>query len=414
MKQPITISLSPNAEGKDILHAFRLLVSPWRYTRGESVKLLEQWFRKYFDVPFAVSFNSGRSSLFAILKSLDIAAGDEVVLQAFTCVAVPNAVLWAGGTPVYVDIVDNMTMDTKDLERKITSKTKAIIVQHTFGIPTDMDEVGRIARKNNLFIIEDCAHSIGSTYKRKKLGTLGDAAFFSFGRDKAFSSVFGGMVITNDKILGGKIRNFQKLRSNPRFFWVMQQLLHPIAFSIILPLYDTMFIGKSILVILQKLHLLSFPVSVGEKKSDKKAIDVRKFPNALASLALLQLKRITEFNKKREQIALMYISQLRDTAYTLPAQENIPYLRFPILTAKKENLLAFMRKNGVYLGNWYSFGIDPRGVDFSKISYDSTTCPRTNEVIEKVVNLPTYPKMTMSDVQNVIRLLQAYATTSRD
>ena len=120
-----------------------------------------------------------------------IGEGDEVLVQAFTCVAVPNSVLWAQATPVYADIDATLNIDPIDVEKKITNRTKAIIVQHTFGIPADMDALVALAKKHNILLIEDCAHSLGATYKGKKVGTFGDAAFFSFGRDKVVSSVFG-------------------------------------------------------------------------------------------------------------------------------------------------------------------------------------------------------------------------------
>ncbi|HSX40366.1 MAG TPA: aminotransferase class I/II-fold pyridoxal phosphate-dependent enzyme, partial [Candidatus Saccharimonadales bacterium] len=229
MGRPIAISLSPNTQTSDILLALKTLLAPWNYYKGNYATALEQWFVKNFKVASAVSFNSGRSSLFAILKALDIQKGDEILMQTFTCVAVPNAIIWAGAKPVYVDIDKTLTMDAKDLERKITAKTKAILVQHTFGIPSNMDEIRTLARKNKLIVIEDCAHTIGAVYNGKKLGTLSDVAFFSLGRDKAFSSVFGGMAITNNRTLGNKLKSIQKKKNNPNVFWVFQQLLHPVA-----------------------------------------------------------------------------------------------------------------------------------------------------------------------------------------
>src|SRR5436190_4689293 len=215
MKRPIAIGLSPNTQSEDVVKAYQQLLKPWEYQAGSAIREVEQWFENYFKVPYAISFSNARSALFVILKSLEIKTADEIILQAFTCVVVSNAIIAAGATPVYADITNSLVLNSKDIEKKITKKTKAIIVQHTFGIPADMDAIQAIAKKHKLFVIEDVAHTIGGTYKEKKLGTYGDAAIFSLGRDKACSSVFGGMAITRDKIPGQKIRQIQQEKTYP-------------------------------------------------------------------------------------------------------------------------------------------------------------------------------------------------------
>ena len=166
---------------------------------------MEKEFKKYLGVKYAISFNSGRSAFLAILNSLELKNDDEILLQAFTCNAVPNPIIWAGLKPVYVDCDEKtFNIDIEDLKRKITQKSKVVIVQHTFGLPAEMDEILEICQKNNLILIEDCAHSLGAEYKGKKVGTFGKAAFFSFSRDKVISSVYGGMVATNDDEFGEK------------------------------------------------------------------------------------------------------------------------------------------------------------------------------------------------------------------
>lgn len=410
----IAISLSPNTQRDDVLLALKLLFSPWRFFEGESIRLLEQWFRQYFNVPYAISFNSGRSSLYAILKTLGVSVGDEVIIQSFTCVAVPNSIIWTGAKPVYSDITSSLTMDPDSLEKKITRKTKAIIVQHTFGIPTDMLPIIDIAQKHNLFIIEDCAHGIGINYRNKQLGLFSDAAFFSFGRDKAFSSVFGGMVITGSKRFGKKLRSFQRQLREPSFVWTIRQLLHPLAFSFILPLYDFFSIGKIILVILQKLRVLSFPVSYKEKIGESKPSFVAKLPEPLACLALAQIRKMKEFNKHRIDISTYYLNQLKGYAFDIPYQESIPFLRFPIISENRDEIVNFFKKNKIYLGDWYSNIIDPKGVDFEKIFFEKSSCPKALYYASQVINLPTYPTMTINDAKKVVKLLKEYVSSRRN
>ena len=124
-------------------------------------------------------FFKGRVALYAILKSIGIGQGDEVILPGFTCVVVPNAITYLGAKPVYIDIASvTFNIDPSKIEEKITEKTRAIIAQHTFGIPAEMDIIMEMAKKYNLYVIEDSCHAIGSKYKGKEIGTFGDASFF--------------------------------------------------------------------------------------------------------------------------------------------------------------------------------------------------------------------------------------------
>jgi len=213
--KPISISLSPNVEKDDLRLALNLIIRPWLWMRGKAIKQLEDEFKKYLGVKYAFSFNSGRSSFFAILKALSeiegLKSGDEILLQAFTCNAVPNPVLWAGFKPVYVDCdKDDFNIDPQDLRSKITVKSRIVVVQHTFGLPTNMEEIRSIcAEYPNLILIEDCAHSLGAEFDGIKVGSHSKVAFFSFSRDKIISSVYGGIATTNDPSLAEKIQQAQ-------------------------------------------------------------------------------------------------------------------------------------------------------------------------------------------------------------
>lgn len=405
MQRPIALSLSPNTEKSDVLAALKLLFAPWEHFNFLHIRKVEAWFEQYFNCQYAVSFNSGRSALIAALKSIGISQGDEILLQAFTCGVVPLAILQTGATPVYVDTDSGLTMDIKDTEKKITKNTKAILFQYTFGIPANIEAVKALAKKQKLFLIEDCAHTLGDSFHNQKIGTFGDMSFFSFGRDKAFSSVFGGVAITNNKTIGEKMRVFQMQLPKPSYFFVIQQLLHPILFSIILPFYDVLSIGKILLVFFQKLHLLSFPVSEREKKAEKNAIRARKFSNVLARLALEQIGKIDRFNKNRQEITAYYLKSLKNTAFQLPFQENRPLLRFPVLVENREQLMAQCKKQHIYLGDWYSRVIDPKGTKREALLYKKGSCPNAEKHALKIINLPTYPTMEQKDAAKVVQAL---------
>lgn len=410
MNRPIAIGLSPNTEPDDVRLAAKMLFMPWMYKRGKAPDALERWFQRFFEVSYAVGFSNGRSALYAILSALGIGKGDEVILQAFTCVVVPDAILALGAKPVYVDTTKSLTIDANDIEKKITKRTKVVLVQHTFGIPTDMEAVIAVAKAHNLYIIEDVAHTIGEEYKKKKLGTFGIASIFSFGRDKAFSSVFGGMAVTDNEELGKRIRMYQRQRPYPSSNWIFQQLLHPVAFSLILPLYNSFSVGKILLVGLQKMHLLSFPVSSEEKRGRFQPALVTRFPNALAVLALEQVEKLHRYNQRRKEIARYYLDKADELHLRLAYKKNIAFLRFPIFMKHAATVREYFRQSKIYLGDWYANVIDPRDSNFLAVGYVRGSCPNAEEAARTIVNLPTYPVMTDYDVHSVLDVLKQYVS----
>src|SRR5260221_1891896 len=349
MKRPIAIGLAPNIQKQDGILAFELLFDFTKYKKGVAIVQLEKWFEKYFHVSTSVGFTSGRGALYAILTSLDIGKGDEVILQAFTCVAVAQASFSTGATPVYADITKEYTVDHMDVEKKITSHTKAIIVQHTFGLPADIEALQKITKEKNIACKEDCAHTIGGMYHGKKLGTFGSASIFSFGRDKAFSCKSGGNSINSNKDLGENLKKFHRQKSMPSFFWIFQNLFHPVVFYfLILPLYDTFRIGQIVLIFLQKIHVLSVPVDKNTKTLRQD--EIKKMPNALSSLALLQLSRLERTNKKRVSTSSLYQKEL--PMYSHPNfHTSTPLLRYPLPVASKNKLISTLRKKHMYIGN---------------------------------------------------------------
>lgn len=145
---------------------------------------------------------NGTVALHLALVALGIGPGDEVIVPTLTYIASVNAIAYTGSTPIFVDsLEDTWQMDPEDIKRKITNKTRAIMVVHLYGQPCDMDNIMKIAKENDLFVIEDCAEAFGSLYKGKHVGVFGDIATFSFFGNKTITTGEGGMVVTNDKTL---------------------------------------------------------------------------------------------------------------------------------------------------------------------------------------------------------------------
>jgi dTDP-4-amino-4,6-dideoxygalactose transaminase len=171
----------------------------------------------WLDAKRAFSFWKGRVALYAILKGMEIGTGDEVVLPGYTCVMNVNPIKYLGARPIYVDIEPTtFNIDVVLLPEQITPRTKAIIAQHTYGYPCDMDAIMKVADKNGIPVIEDCCLALGSKYKGKTVGTFGKAAYFSFQWNKPYTTGLGGMVLANDPSLAERIESLRAREScNP-------------------------------------------------------------------------------------------------------------------------------------------------------------------------------------------------------
>lgn len=415
--KPISISLSPNTEKDDIWLAFKLLFQPWQWKIGinqpnqhkSAVQELEGEFKNYLGVKHAISFNSGRSALMAILSSLGLEKGSEVLLQAFTCNAAVNPIIWSGLKPVFVDVnEETFNMDAEDLRRKISSKSKAVMVQHTFGLPAYMDEILEICRQNNLILIEDCAHSLGAEYKGRKVGTIGKVSFFSFSRDKVISSVYGGMVVTNDDELAKKLREYQEKIGYPSYFWIKQQLLHPILMNwLILPTYKIL--GKYLLILFQWLHILSKAVHWKEKRGRKPCYFPKRLPDALAILALNQFKKLEKFNNHRKEIADFYYQELKNTDFELVGEhegrKNI-FLRFFVKHQNAHQIIKAAWQKNLLIGDWYTTPIAPHDTRLEKMEYKIGSCPKAEKLAKETLNLPTHINISKKDAQKIVDFLK--------
>ena len=408
----ISISLSPNVFACDIFASLKMLFLPWQWQQGKYEEKFKQQFSQYFlssgtKFPTIYLTNSGRSALYLILQSLNIKQEDEILLQAFTCNAVSNPILWSKANPVYVDISDDYNMDINDLEKKITKNSKAIIVQHTFGIPAKIEQIIKIAREYNLIVIEDCAHSLGQELNGKKLGTFGDISFFSFGRDKIISSVYGGSILENKKIsnLKSQISNL----SYPSRLWILQQLFHPILMSVILFFYNIPFkgngIGKWVLVLLQKSHIISKAVSYKEKQGEKPNFFPARLPNALAYLALIQFNRVEKFNDHRRKLVEFYNNKFKKYTEYLILNNKYSLIRFSIRHSNAKQIIKKARKKGILLGDWYNITIAPDDTNLDKMKYYKGLCPNAEKLSQQTLNLPTNPNLTLKKAQKIVNFI---------
>jgi perosamine synthetase len=412
--QPIASAFSPNYTVWDVLIAKKYLFLPWNWSKiieGDNSQKLEKKFCEYMNIKQAVSFDSGRSGLYAILKCLNVKDYDEVILQAFTTVALPNIIQWCGAGPVFVDIDEKTyNINPEKIEEKITAKTKAIIVQHTFGNPADINKIVEIAKKHNLYMIEDCAHSLGAEYEDKKTGIFGDAAFFSFGRDKVISSVSGGMIITANQELGEKIKGFRDEMPYPEKSLVIKQLLHPIITFKALHLYYFFNLGKIMMFIASRMGIITKAYSKEEKKSERPKNFPAKMPNALAEIALHQMKYIEKFNDHRIEIANLYNEKLSSIENIILSKSNSKaknvFLWFTVLVSNKKEFIKKARKNHIILGDWFPQAVGPAEVNLEKAGYEKGSCPFAEKASSMCVNLPTHFRVDKRDAEKVMELFE--------
>lgn len=399
----ISISLIPNFRKKEIFLALSLLIRPWLYFNKTPQNLLKKELQKYLGKKYVFLFDSGRSALYFLLKGLGVQSGDEIIIQAFTCSVVPGAILAASATPVYGDIEETYNLDPRKLSQIISKKTKAVIIQHTFGTPADIGHIRKICEDHGLFLIEDCAHGLGNTFEGKKLGTFSDTAFFSFGRDKVISGVWGGAIATDNSVLAGNLQKLTEDLPERSFFWTLKQLSYPPLVYVIINTYSFFRLGKILHFLLRRTGVLSEALSAEEKKAIKPKTFYKSLSSPLCLLVLAQLQNLKQFIEERKSLAQYYAEHL-GTKF----EPGSSYLRYALEIDNPAELRKIAALQNIFLGNWYDEVIAPKGSDLEKFGYQKGSCPRAERAAEKILNLPTNPNLGLQEAQRVVNLFKAW------
>lgn len=206
---PVCEPLLLGNERKYILDA---IDTGWISSSGKYISAFENAFAEYCGVKHGIAVTNGTVALHLSLVALGVKDGDEVIIPDFTMIATAFAIAYTGAKPVFVDAEkETWNIDVSKIEEKITEKTKVILPVHIYGHPCEMDEINALAKKYNLFVLEDAAEVHGAEYNNKKCGSLGDISAFSFFANKIATTGEGGMVITNDDELAAKCRYYKNL-----------------------------------------------------------------------------------------------------------------------------------------------------------------------------------------------------------
>ena len=200
----------PLLAGNEKKYVNECLDSTWISSKGRFIPEFERSFADYTSVKYAAAVCNGTVALHLALVALGVGPGDEVIVPTLTYISSVNAITYTGATPVFVDsLEETWQMDPEDVRRKLTPRTRAIMVVHLYGHPCDMGRLVPLARENGLFLVEDCAEAFGSRYQEEPVGTFGDIATYSFFGNKTITTGEGGMVVTNDETLHDRMMHFK-------------------------------------------------------------------------------------------------------------------------------------------------------------------------------------------------------------
>lgn len=358
-----------------------------------------------------LTYFRGRVALYAILRALGVGKSDEVIVPAYTCLAVPEAVLALGARPVYADLVPQaVTMDPNHCRSLISSHTKAIIVQHTFGIPARMDAFAELARATGLPLIEDCAHALTSIYRGRMVGSFGDAAFYSFEWGKPLPAGLGGAAVCNNPRLREQI-----VAEYPTF--VAAPAMRDLRISCQYFAFTVAFrpslywFARSVQRKLASLGIVENTYTY--KAFDKAAAD---FAYRMAQSSRRRLCRSLDHGRIEAHIEhSAWVSDQYRTRIPLSVAQPptfdtqaVPvYGRYPLLVDGKQEMVVRARRQRIEIADWYSTVVHPlSGKDLSVVHYKMGMCPNAENICRRLVTLPTHPKVSQRNIDQVVRFFE--------
>lgn len=363
------------------------------YIGGKYVAEFEKKMEDYLGVKYVSGCSNGTDALMLGLKACNVKPGDEVITTPFTFFATAEAIAAVGAIPVFVDVrQDDYTLDPNKIEAAITDKTKAIMPVHIFGCPCDMDKINAIAKKHNLMVIEDDAQAIGSEYKGRKAGTLGDVGCFSFYPTKNLGGAGdGGMVTTgSDELL------------------------------IALKAYKEHGAGENGAKTLEIQDGIKEEINTNEEVTE--LYNPFKYYNYLigynsrldaiqAAILSVKLKHLDEYNKRRTEIAAMYFEGLIDKVIRPKYSNDVKpcWHQFVIRSEYKEELCAFLTQNGVGNGTFYPIPLHKqKAFNSGNCKNPGAALPVSEEISSQSVCLPIFPEMTNEQVRYVIDIVNKF------
>ena len=340
----------------------RIFDNGW-FIKGSEVSNFEREFAAYCGTKYAISCANGLDALYLILKAYEIGTGDEVIIPSHTFIATALAVSYTGAKPVFVDCnMDDYNINTELIEEKINKNTKAIIAVHLYGQCADMAKIQKIAQKYKLKIIEDSAQAHGALYKNKKTGNLGDASGFSFYPGKNLGALGdGGAITTNDLQLAQKISAIANYGSKEKYT-----------------------------------HLYK---GVNSRLDEIQAAFLR-----------IKLKNLDTWNKRRQEIANLYLAGITNKKITKPVvQKNNIHVwhLFVVRTKNRSSFQKYLLKNKINTLIHYPIAIHNQKA-YSDCGYTDKNLPIATQIANEAISLPLYYGLTNKEIKYIIDTINKY------
>ena len=340
----------------------RVFENSW-YIDGAEDKAFEVAFAKYCKTDYCVGCGNGLDALMLTLKALGIGKGDEVIVPSNTFIATALAVTYVGATPIFVEPdINTFNINPSLIEEKITPKTKAIMPVHLYGQACDMDPIMAIAKKHNLFVVEDCAQAHGATYKGKNIGTFGDAAGFSFYPGKNLGALGdAGATITNNKELAEKLRALGNYGSDYKYHHIYQ--------------------GTN-----------------------------SRLDELQAAFLSAKIPFMDKMNKNRREIAKKYLEGIKNPSiilpYVMPECEHVWHV-FAIRSNRRDELANYLEENGIGVNKHYPIPMHMQEC-YKELGIKQGELPIAEEISATQLSLPLYYGMTDEEINYVINCINQF------
>ncbi|MPW26976.1 aminotransferase class I/II-fold pyridoxal phosphate-dependent enzyme [Alkalibaculum sp. M08DMB] len=373
------------------------ILSSANYIMGDNVKKFEKEFSDFVKVKNSVSVGNGTDALIIVLKALGIGEGDEVITTPFTFFSTAESISFVGATPIFVDVdKDTFNIDSSKIEEKITSKTKAIMPVHIFGQACDMDEINRIAKKNNLKVIEDACQAVGAKYKGRNAGALGDIACFSFFPTKNLGCAGdGGMIVTNDDDLATICRGIRTHGSGEN--------------------------GQKAYNIIN--NIINNEVQLDESK-DNTIYNPLKYFNYLighnsrldevqAAILRVKLPLLDDWNRKRRDNAQYYSKGLSSTGLITPIEKDgmtHVYHMYILQSEKREQLVEYLKENGIATGIYYPVPIHLQKA-YKELGYLEGSFPIAEYLSKRTFAIPMFAELKTEEKEYIITIIERFGKT---
>ncbi|HEY8489596.1 MAG TPA: DegT/DnrJ/EryC1/StrS family aminotransferase [Dehalococcoidia bacterium] len=348
----------------EILASIEQVLEGMELFLGENVYRLEEEFARYCGVSHAVGVGSGTEALHLALRAAGIGPGDEVITVAHTFAATVEAILYTGARPVLVDVDPvTYTMDVEQAAAAVGPRTRAIIPVHLYGHPVDMDAVMALARRHGLFVLEDACQAHGATYRGRRVGSLGDAAAFSFYYSKNLGAYGeGGMAVTNDRALAIRMQMLRNHGSKAK----------------------------------NQHALLGYNARLDEIQ---------------AAILRVKLPHLDRWNTLRRNWARHYNLQLADLEEIVTPTElshvSHVYHLYVIQTAERDALQQWLKRHGIATGIHYPTPVHLQEA-YRGLGYPAGSLPVTEALVERILSLPMYPELTLDKVSFVSQSIRDF------